>query len=364
MNRIGNFLGNVLLAINAVLAVVLLLCAYSPYINPQTFSFASFMGLLFPFFLFLNLCFLVFWWLIYRKYVILPLLTIVFCLGAINVYMPINWFSSSAPEDAVKIVSYNTRGFGDMQAHTKEKPNEVLAYLQNLDADIICIQEYVCVNKLRKKDVDYALKDYRYKHYYMLYDGSNALGCYSKYPILSATPIKYKSLVNGSIAYRIKVGKDTLLVVNNHLESNKIYDEDVQDYQDIVNAPNDWKVLAKAKKLLSKLVRPGKMRANQAEMVKEYINDSPEKHVVVCGDFNDTPISYAHRVLSEGMNDAFEDTGNGFGFSYNKHRMFFRIDHILTSKDLQVYDCTVDNSIDASDHYPVWCYISFPDNKK
>ena len=46
------------------------------------------------------------------------------------------------------------------------------------------------------------------------------------------------------------------------------------------------------------------------------------------------------------------------GVSYNKDRLYVRIDHILASKNLKVYDCTVDNTIHASDHYPIWCYIS------
>ena len=35
----------------------------------------------------------------------------------------------------------------------------------------------------------------------------------------------------------------------------------------------------------------------------------------------------------------------------------FRIDHIMTSPNLEVYNCEVDRSIKASDHYPIWCYI-------
>lgn len=359
MGCIGKLLGYGLLGINAVVVAMMLFSAYSPYLNPQTSSLLSCTGLLFPVFLVLNVCFLLFWLLVYRRFALFPLIALVCCWKSVHSYVPLNLFASDAPEKAIKILSYNTRGFGDMKAHTKERPNEVLEYLQKSEADIICIQEYICVNKLRKKDVDYALKNYRYKHYHQLYDGSNGLGCYSKYPILSAEPIKYKSRVNGSIAYRIKVGQDTLLVVNNHLESNKIYGEDVKIYEDMISMPNDREVLTNAKKLLKKLEKPNTIRAKQADVVKEFINRSSVSNIIVCGDFNDTPISYTHRVLSEGMNDAFAESGNGFGFSYNKNRMYFRIDHILVSKNLSVYNCTVDNASDASDHYPIWCYISF-----
>ena len=44
---------------------------------------------------------------------------------------------------------------------------------------------------LTKKEVDYALRDYPYKNYHKI-SGANGLGCYSRFPILSAHPVKYK----------------------------------------------------------------------------------------------------------------------------------------------------------------------------
>ena len=86
----------------------------------------------------------------------------------------------------------------------KDNPNSVLEYLRNSNADIICLQEYILSNRLAKKDVDYALRNYPYKHYYKL-TGANGLGCYSRYPILSAHPVEYDSRNNGSVAYTINV---------------------------------------------------------------------------------------------------------------------------------------------------------------
>jgi exonuclease III len=188
--------------------------------------------------------------------------------------------------------------------------------------------------------------------------GRNGLGCYSKYPILSATPVKYQSKMNGSIAYQFKIGNDTLLVINNHLESNKIGDSEVNVYQEVMESRDGKKVSSGIWKLMKKMAEAIKVRAKQAETIKEETEKFHGKGIVLCGDFNDTPVSYTHRMMSEGLKDAFVESGNGLGISYNQHRMFFRIDHILLSKNLKAYNCTVDNSIDASDHYPIWCYIS------
>ena len=165
MRYIGQLLGYVILIFNAVVAALLLFVAYSPDIDPQAHPVLSCAGLFFPFFWVANLAFLVFWLVVYRRYALFPLLVLLICWGSIRTYFPVNWSGGDVPEDAIKVLSYNTRAFGDMKAHTKETPNEVLAYLQKSDADIICLQEYVWGGKLKKKDIDYALRDYPYRHY-------------------------------------------------------------------------------------------------------------------------------------------------------------------------------------------------------
>ena len=358
MIHIGKLLGYILLGVNAVLAALLCFSAFSPYLNPHTSPVASCAGLFFPVLLILNIAFLFFWVVVYRRYALFPLAVLLVCWNSIQTYSPINWFQQDAPEDAIKVLSYNTRAFGNLQPHTKEKPNEVLAYLQNSDADIICIQEYIYGGKLKKKDIDYALRDYPYWHYYALGKGMNGLGCYSRFPILSTKPIPYEKTGNGSIVYYIKVKEDTLVVINNHLESNKIGREDVEAYQDMVDAPNKENVSFGMRKLLKKMAEATAIRAKQADILTETLRGLRGKKLIVCGDFNDTPISYTHRVLGEELQDAFVEAGNGLGISYNRDRLYIRIDHILASKNLKVFECKVDDSIKASDHNPIWCRIS------
>ena len=358
MRFIGRILAFILLGVNALVVLLMLVSAYSPYINPHEHPMWSCAGLLFPVFVLANLLFLCFWAVVYWRYALFPLLAFLCCWNSLETYFPVNLFQDDKPENAIKILSYNTCAFGNREKHTKEKPNRTLDYLQKSDADIICLQEYIVNGALKKKDVDYALRKYPYRHYFPLAKGWNGLGCYSKYPILSATPIKYESKGNASIAYRIKVNNDTLLVINNHLESNRIGDSEVDVYQEVIESRDGKKVSSGVWKLMKKMAEAIKIRAKQAKAVSEQANGFQGKGIIICGDFNDTPISYTHRVMVQELKDAFVESGNGPGISYNQHRMFFRIDHILLSKNLKVYECTVDDSIDASDHYPIWCYIS------
>jgi endonuclease/exonuclease/phosphatase family metal-dependent hydrolase len=101
-----------------------------------------------------------------------------------------------------------------------------------------------------------------------------------------------------------------------------------------------------------------RLRAKQARAVARAILAAPDKYLVVCGDFNDTPISYALRTVQGKLAEAYVETGCGPGTTYNQNYFWFRIDHILHSSNIQAYDCKVDK-ITYSDHYPVWCYLKF-----
>ena len=126
---------------------------------------------------------------------------------------------------------------------------------------------------------------------------------------------------------------------------------------EILKAPETEKVKSGARLLIRKLAEASAIRAPQADTIAHEITASPHPYIIVCGDFNDTPISYTHRTIAQDLDDAFTQAGRGLGISYNQNRFYFRIDNILTSKNLRAYNCTVDRSIKESDHYPIWCYI-------
>ena len=189
MRHVGKILAYIFLFLNAVVAGLLIVSAYSPYFNPHVHPIWSSAGLLFPLFLLANFLFLCFWLIVWPRCAFFPLLIFFCCWGSIRSYLPINLFQDEKTEESIKVLSYNTCAFGNLEPHTKETPNKVLSYLQKSDADIICLQEYILGGRLKKKDVDYALRDYPYRHYYSFAKGLNGLGCYSKYPILSSKPI-------------------------------------------------------------------------------------------------------------------------------------------------------------------------------
>ena len=346
MKYIGKLLGTILLGVNVVTSLLLMLSGYSSYIHPVSHPIWACMGLTFGVFLLITLLFFLFWLVVYPRYTLCSILAIVVCWDPIQIFCPIHFSTGQAGEKSIKVLSYNTLAMGSLSSDKYE----VVNYLKESDADIICLQEFAFTHGLTKKKVDDLLNKYRYKHY----NAELNLACYSRFPILSSEKVNYKTLFNGSMAYRMKIYGDTVLVINNHLESNKLTGDDKAMYKNMVVHPNKQIVKEGSKLLLTKIAEAGAMRAGQGEAIEEFVKKYKGLGVIVCGDFNDSPMSYVHRLLQEELTDAFYTAGNGLGFSYHLNGIYFRIDHIFVSPHYKVTLCKVDSSIKASDHYPIY----------
>lgn len=362
MKRIGKVFAYLILAVNALFVGMLLLTAYSPYLSPAAHPVQSCIGLAFPVFLAANLCFLIFWLIVHYQFALLTAIGLACCYPQIRAYFPINIHTANVPEESIKILSYNCMSFGNMKKENGK--NAVLEYIRASNADIICLQEHNVSQNAQKhlnaKEVKEGMKAYPYHHIQLVgsENSNNQIAIYSKYPILSARKLTYGSAYNGSAIYEIKVDNDTLTLINNHLESNKLTQEDKVVYEDILKDPDAHKVKSGARQLIGKLAEASAIRGKQADVIAAEVAASRHPYVIVCGDFNDTAISYTHRVISEKLDDAFTESGQGLGISYNQNKFYFRIDNILVSENLKAYNCTVDRSIKDSDHYPIWCYVA------
>ncbi len=361
MKHLARILALPILALNALSAGLLLFAAYSPRLSPEDYPLLSCMGLTFPIFLAINAGFL-FLWIALRRYrsALLPLATLLLCCVQIRTYLPVNFSASRPPEESIKLLSYNVMGFGDSTRTDGENP--ILTYLKHSGADILCLQEYVVAASSRhpsQKEVERQLAAYPYRCIHTVGTAkslTNRLACYSKFPILSSRILQPAGRHNGSVLYLLKVGNDTLTLINSHLESNKLTRADKEAYEDMLDSPGTLN--SRFRLLLRKLAEASTIRSRQAHAVAHEVAASPYPYVIVCGDFNDTPVSYTHRVIARPLHDAFVRSGCGPGISYNRNKFYFRIDNILTSANLKAYRCIVDRSIKASDHYPIWCFIA------
>ena len=105
------------------------------------------------------------------------------------------------------------------------------------------------------------------------------------------------------------------------------------------------------KNLTTRLMIANKNRAHQAEEIQRHIDGSPYP-VILCGDFNDTPLSYTYRQLSRKLTDSFIEKGRGIGNTYIGEFPSFRIDYVLHSPTLYTVGY-IREDITLSDHYPI-----------
>ena len=357
IKQLKKFTVQMLTGANVATVIVMLLVGYSDHLNPTDHPMLSTVGMTFPFFLLMNMAFLFFWLVFKWTRAWIPFVGFILAYVPISIYMPLNR-TQEVPEEAIKLISYNVCSYGGNYKY--ENGFEVVRdYLKGQQPDIVCVQED---NDTWRR---YVMKEYAkvlpYNDTIVLADNSltlNALGIHTRYPIVKRERIAYSSLSNGSAAWWLKVGKDTLIVVNNHFESCHLSSEDRQQYRHIIKGevPRD-SLRTESAILLVKLAEANAKRASQIRAVRDYVNEHANYPVIVCGDFNDNPISYSRHTMGETLTDCFVATGRGIGLSYNQKAFFLRIDHIFCSKDIQPYNCQVDDKMDASDHYPLICWL-------
>lgn len=342
---------------NIATIIVMLLVGYSDRLNPTDYPILSTVGMTFPFFLLANMAFLVFWLVFKCSRAWLPVVGFFLAYVPINIYIPLHT-SQEVPDGTIKLISYNVCSYGGNYKY-ENGFEKVLGYLNDQQPDIVCIQEDA--DTWRRYVFKEYSKTFAYNDTLVLANNEltlNALGIHTRFPIVKRERIAYSSLSNGSAAWWLKVDNDTLIVINNHFESCHLSTQDRNQYRHIIKGeiPRD-SLRTESQMLLVKLAEANAKRAGQIRTVRKYVESHPGYPIVLCGDFNDNPISYSRHTMSTVLTDCFVATGRGVGLSYNQKAFSFRIDHVFCSEDIQPFNCQVDSEMDASDHYPILCWL-------
>lgn len=355
---------------NLIVIALLALSMLAWTVSPEETTKFAYLGLVFPFILILNIIYLFFWIIFFKwKLVFVNVLALVCCWNPISTYIPFNFKTTKVPDDCIKILSYNVMGFnwmvGDNARH-----NPIFDYLLKNNADIICMQEFMASNQkkspkglITEDEIAKILKKYPYKtiqRFGHRTETSFGVACYSKYPITKTIHIPSFSTYNGAVLYELDVKGKKVTLINVHMESNRITAQDKKLYKNFLETKDRQMFDEVTSNIVGRLGIAYKKRAVQVDTIanwlqKERLNTDA---AIVCGDFNDTPISYAYHKIKGDMRDAFADTGMGQGITYNENKFWFRIDFIMHTDNLKAYNCTVDR-VKYSDHYPIWTYLQF-----
>lgn len=339
------FFRKIVFYLNILLVSATLLAYLSPFINPADFWGLSFLGLVFPVLLFLNLVF-IFYWLLYEwKKSWLSILCIL--LGAPYLLLTFSVSSNDIP-DAAR--TFTVASFNMNYAHgtyipgtyryDKEKSREFASFIMDgLDADIFLGQES---NQRIQKLIG---KYYPYQHIVK----SAGTTIYSRFPMIDKGQINFGTITNSCVWADIIIREDTVRVYSAHLQSNKISSDTDKLLEE---AEQSQQVnMTGVRSIFGKYKRYVRIRANQAKMIRNHMNESP--YPVILGiDLNDPPVSYTHRILSKGKKDTFVEAGNGLGTTYAGNIPMLRIDNIIVSDNFSVYQHRVIRE-KYSDHYPL-----------
>lgn len=350
--------------LNIVTGVFFLAGANVKYFNPQHWWFLSLLTLVLPYLLLILLIFFIIWIFVKPLWSIISLAIILSSLDAVKNIFPLHLqseFVIHKKNNNIRIMSWNVELFNIL--HYKdhpEKKQEMIDLINKYDPDVACFQEMVAGEN--KKAINYfpdILKALKFTDYFYSYGVKNDFDRYhhfgiiifSKFPIIrKQTLVNYPDSYNSTFQFvDIVSANDTFRIFNIHLQSLKFSQANL-NYLDNGTIPSQGNI-SESKNIISKIKRGILKRASQANFIKDEINHSPYP-VVVCGDFNDVPVSYAYETIGKGLQNAFAQKGSGISRTFSSISPTLRIDNIFTDKKLEITQYTRLIK-DYSDHFPI-----------
>lgn len=345
-----------LLLLNSIVLVILLVINYVSVLSPDSvWSVLAPTNILFTAFVSINLLF-VLWWIIHLKwYAIFSVLALLLCyINISNTF--IIWSEKPFPEEnkpIYSVVSYNIHHFKFFPKEKETKTgNHILDYLVELDADIICLQEfaYSDYEPFTLSDIKNQLSDYPYNHIEILYKDrhiSKGIATFSKHKITNKQHISIPAEYHGAISSDVLLDGKKIRIINFHFESNRLTSKD----KDIKRLTDRNKIPSFAKRLQSKLHTASRKRGKQADALMTFATNS-SMPTIICGDMNDVPSSYTYRTITQHYTDNFKQVGKGFGNTFHENFYRYRIDYTFTNKQINPLKIKT-HPYDISDHFPL-----------
>lgn len=358
----------------SILLLGLTLAYLCPFVHPSTWWILPFFGLAYPVIMVLVLLTLLYWTIKKSTWAIVVLVVILLGgkLHFRTLAMPFAYGEVSEHADSLRVLSYNVRLFDlfDYESNQFANRDAIFQYVQEASADVVCFQEFYHQDKPTRfptRDTLFSLlkAPYHHERYSHTLRGRQNFGIamFSKYPIIMRGDVQFDDPNNEGHNYCIFAdivkGKDTFRIYNVHLQSIKLKQDDYTLFEEEAAVESEMK--AKTKVIVNKLRTAYPKRAQQALQVVEHMEQSPYP-VVVCGDFNDTPMSYVYNTFYSRYRDAFRYASSGIGVTYAGKVPAGRIDYIFHSPELQSSHFKIQEKV-HSDHRAIQCTIWKPKPK-
>jgi endonuclease/exonuclease/phosphatase family metal-dependent hydrolase len=334
--------------LNIVLTVLTFSAYLLPFLAPKVFPLLSVLTLFMPLFFVLNGLFFLYWALQLKKRMILSGLVLLMGITFINKFYKFSTKDFPKSEKDFTVMSYNVRLFNVFKWLDRDDvPTEILAFINDKNPDILCIQEY-------SSSANIDLKVYSHKYIFMAGNQiKSGQAIFSKFPIINEGNIIFPNSSNNVIFADIKKGKDVIRVYNMHLQSIKI-SPDVNEINENIDAINQQK----SQMLYNRISKAFKQQQQQAELFANHKKECPYP-IIICGDMNNSAFSYVYRNIKGKLKDSFEEAGSGFGATYKFKYYPARIDYIFADENMKVKKFESFSSFTNSDHYPIMAKLAF-----
>ena len=368
---------SVMALLTIILCGIVILSAYSDIVNPQWWVYPSFIGIGFGVLLVLLLIWTITLLILTRWRCLMVVgITVLLVSPTIWRYCPLHLFGGPSPitsikgpdgrnrtidVDSLRILSYNTCALGQTHLTKLNEPIPIMDFVKDAGADIVCMQEYAFTLSKGGHTQEQLRGTLSKKYPYYDFtpnDSRTAMGIvlFSKYPIRKAVRVdKSKKDYFSCMYYQLDVNGRLIGLINMHLHSNGIEVKDRVLYDEMIDHFEADSIGRIRSGLLHSLGIAFRKRASESTQIARFLRDNhlEDMPLIICGDMNDTPVSFCYHTISQGLTDTWSEAGIGYGITYNEHHFWFRIDHMLHSSQFRALDMQVRTDIPYSDHYPI-----------
>ena len=354
------------ITVNIIAAILFLLGSYGYLLNPKYFWPVGLLTLTAFYFLLILVAFIFFWLIIKPRRALISVIALLLAFKPISNIIALRLsssFTQAKPQNALRIMTWNVAQFNVMEdkIHPTVK-KDMIDLINYYQPDIACFQEMVAEDSTVKDHghMDEFLEKLKFSNYFYSYNSKEDFWGYahfgilifSKYPIIKKQTVSFYPNDYNSIFQYVDIvkGADTIRVFNIHLQSLRFSKANLK-YIDKPTVEDENAAIKESRNIIGKFKKGFLKRQVQADRIRAEIEKSPYP-VIVTGDFNDVPNSYAYHTIGKGMNNAFVKKGTGLGRTFSGISPVLRIDNIFVAEKMDVLQFQLIKK-KLSDHFPV-----------
>lgn len=358
---------SILRILSFLLFLLTVISAYGGRVDPEWFTLPSVLVLALPYFV-IATAIVILAWLLSGRWITaaIGVLALVAAWGPVSTAMPLHFPKKAAPgAKTFTLLTYNILHGDDQQTGNRGDGNPSFEYVLNSGADIVCLQELGDFSAQEIHNFTPALKDSLFKAY--PYHGGttyNDLKVLSKYPVYQLRTEDYLGPEGTPLCFsffRVDIDGHPLSLFVMHMNGYELSPEERDVIRDVASVKGAKEGVDEMKgSIRSKLKLNFQRRKNNAIGLRKAI-DKVSGPLIVCGDFNDVPESYAYRLVrGDDLRDAYVDTSFGPLVTYNRHAFWFHLDQIFYRGPLEALSVKK-GGLKSSDHFPLIATFEFTD---